>query len=91
VRATFDALKNEDSPRAVAARRGLKANRSAARAGSSRPSVSLPHAASAESAPGSASRRRNKLHRVATLPDTPTVRGMIAKVHHLVRVLDDAA
>ncbi|MEH3145003.1 MAG: 50S ribosomal protein L30 [Methylobacterium frigidaeris] len=33
----------------------------------------------------------NKLHRVATLPDTPTVRGMIAKVHHLVRVLDDAA
>jgi small subunit ribosomal protein S5 len=24
VRATFDALKNEDSPRAVAARRGLK-------------------------------------------------------------------
>lgn len=33
----------------------------------------------------------NKLHRVATLEDTPSVRGMIRKVHHLVRVLDDAA
>ncbi|MBY0299250.1 MAG: 50S ribosomal protein L30 [Methylobacterium sp.] len=33
----------------------------------------------------------NKLHRIAELPDTPSVRGMIAKVHHLVRVLDDAA
>ncbi len=28
----------------------------------------------------------NKLHRVSTLPDTPTVRGMIEKVKHLVRV-----
>ncbi|GJE16365.1 50S ribosomal protein L30 [Methylobacterium marchantiae] len=33
----------------------------------------------------------NKLHRVSTLEDTPSVRGMIRKVHHLVRVLDDAA
>jgi large subunit ribosomal protein L30 len=33
----------------------------------------------------------NKMHRVATLEDTPSVRGMIRKVHHLVRVLDDAA
>ncbi|AWN48160.1 50S ribosomal protein L30 [Methylobacterium terrae] len=33
----------------------------------------------------------NKMHRIATLEDTPSVRGMIAKVHHLVRVLDDAA
>ncbi|GJD52295.1 50S ribosomal protein L30 [Methylobacterium crusticola] len=33
----------------------------------------------------------NKMHRIATLPDTPSVRGMIAKVHHLVRVIDDAA
>jgi large subunit ribosomal protein L30 len=32
----------------------------------------------------------NKLHRRRTLEDTPAVRGMIAKVHHLVRVLDDA-
>ncbi len=28
----------------------------------------------------------NKLHRRRTLEDTPAVRGMIAKVHHLVRV-----
>jgi large subunit ribosomal protein L30 len=30
----------------------------------------------------------NKLHRVRTLEDTPSVRGMIAKVSHLVRVVD---
>ena len=28
----------------------------------------------------------NKLHRTRTLEDTPSVRGMINKVHHLVRV-----
>ena len=33
----------------------------------------------------------NKLHRTVTLPDSPSVRGMIAKVAHLVRVVDDAA
>ena len=33
----------------------------------------------------------NKLHRVSELEDTPAVRGMIRKVAHLVRVLDDAA
>ena len=33
----------------------------------------------------------NKLHRVSELEDTPSVRGMIRKVSHLVRVLDDAA
>lgn len=32
--------------------------------------------------------RLNKLHRVAELEDTPSVRGMINKVAHLVRVLD---
>ncbi|KAA2234617.1 50S ribosomal protein L30 [Salinarimonas soli] len=32
--------------------------------------------------------RLNKLHRVSTLEDTPSVRGMIAKVAHLVRVVD---
>jgi large subunit ribosomal protein L30 len=31
----------------------------------------------------------NKLHRVRTLEDTPSVRGMIASVGHLVRVIDD--
>lgn len=30
----------------------------------------------------------NKMHRRKTLPDTPAVRGMIAKVKHLVRVID---
>ena len=30
----------------------------------------------------------NKMHRRRTLEDTPQVRGMIAKVAHLVRVVD---
>lgn len=33
----------------------------------------------------------NKLHRTRELEDTPSVRGMINKVHHLVRVENDAA
>ena len=32
--------------------------------------------------------RLNKIGRVAELPDTPATRGMIAKVNHLVRVVD---
>lgn len=32
----------------------------------------------------------NKLHRQRTLEDTPSVRGMIRKVQHLVRVVDEA-
>jgi len=32
----------------------------------------------------------NKMHRTRELEDTPSVRGMITKVHHLVRV-DEAA
>lgn len=31
----------------------------------------------------------NKLHRRSTLEDTPAVRGMIAKVAHLVKVVED--
>ena len=31
----------------------------------------------------------NKLHRRRTLEDTPSVRGMIRKVHHLVRVVEE--
>ena len=31
----------------------------------------------------------NKIGRVAELPDTPAVRGMIDKVHHLVRIVDE--
>ena len=32
----------------------------------------------------------NKIGRTAELPDTPEVRGMIAKVAHLIRVVEDA-
>jgi large subunit ribosomal protein L30 len=32
----------------------------------------------------------NKMHRRRTLEDTASVRGMIAKVSHLVRVVDEA-
>lgn len=32
----------------------------------------------------------NKMHRTRTLEDTPSVRGMINKVQHLVRVEDGA-
>jgi len=31
----------------------------------------------------------NKIGRTAELPDTPEVRGMIAKVQHLVRIVGD--
>jgi large subunit ribosomal protein L30 len=31
----------------------------------------------------------NKMHKQRTLEDTPSVRGMIAAVAHLVRVVDD--
>jgi large subunit ribosomal protein L30 len=31
----------------------------------------------------------NKLHRRSTLEDTPSVRGMINSVQHLVRVVDE--
>lgn len=34
--------------------------------------------------------RLNKIGRRAALPDTPAVRGMIAKVAHLVRILESA-
>ena len=30
----------------------------------------------------------NKLGRVSTLEDTPSVRGMIAKVHHMVTIVE---
>lgn len=33
----------------------------------------------------------NKMHRRSTLKDTPEVRGMINKVQHLVRVVDENA
>ena len=33
----------------------------------------------------------NKMHRTRTLEDTPAVRGMINKVSHLVKIVDEAA
>jgi large subunit ribosomal protein L30 len=33
----------------------------------------------------------NRIGKVTEVPDTPATRGMIAKVAHLVRVIDDAA
>jgi large subunit ribosomal protein L30 len=32
--------------------------------------------------------RLNRIGRVSELPDTPQTRGMIAKVHHLVRLVE---
>lgn len=32
----------------------------------------------------------NKMHRTSSLEDTPAVRGMIHKVRHLVRIVDEA-
>ncbi len=32
----------------------------------------------------------NKMHRKRTLEDTPAIRGMVAKVAHLVRIVDEA-
>ena len=31
----------------------------------------------------------NRIRRTSTLPDTPAVRGMVAKVSHLVRIVDE--
>lgn len=31
----------------------------------------------------------NKLHRRSTLEDTPSIRGMIKKVNHLVRIVEE--
>ncbi len=33
----------------------------------------------------------NRIRRVATVPDTPQTRGMIAKVKHLVRIVEGEA
>lgn len=33
----------------------------------------------------------NKLHRRSTLEDTPSIRGMIKKVSHLVRIVEEKA
>jgi large subunit ribosomal protein L30 len=33
----------------------------------------------------------NKMHKQRTVPDNPAVRGMIAKVSHLVRIIEEPA
>ena len=33
----------------------------------------------------------NKMHKRRTLTDSPQVRGMVAKIHHLVRIVEDEA
>jgi large subunit ribosomal protein L30 len=33
----------------------------------------------------------NKMHKRRMLIDSPQVRGMVAKIHHLVRIVDDQA
>jgi len=32
-----------------------------------------------------------KMHRVVELPDHPSIRGMVKKIPHLVRIVDDSA
>ena len=130
IRATFDALKNEDSPRLVAARRNLKVStlqarrvgwRHGSRAGRCRRRRSLSREdrtmvqakTSAQAKKKVAAKatvtieqkgspigrpadqrqtliglKLNKIGRHSVLEDTPAVRGMIAKVAHLVRVVD---
>src|ERR1700758_5079239 len=66
VRATFDALKHQDSPRSVAAR------------------PSPPHTPSGAAASAQPHKRPPP---PSNRPDTPAVRGMIEKVHHLVRIV----
>jgi small subunit ribosomal protein S5 len=106
VRATFDALKKQTSPRSVAARRGKKVSdvmrrrggeaagsSSMAKAAKSGKTIKVQQVHSPQRRP---SEQRatlvglglNKMNRTATLQDTPAVRGMIAKVAHLVRVIE---
>ena len=115
VRATFDALKHEDSPRSVAARRGLKVSQLAEPASRYRRRVDRlsrvrrlshgkePPAAEARPSPSSRSVARSAAPRIsarrwsawastsstAARPwRTRPVRGMIAKLGHLVRVVE---
>ena len=120
VRATFDALKHQDSPRSVAARRNIKVSDAAVAPGRRRRRSgcrisrlrafqrcfgvkTMAKAAKTIKVEqtGSAIRRHhsqretliglklNKIGRVTELQDTPAVRGMIAKVQHLVRIVGE--
>ena len=66
----------------------------ASKSGKSRKTVTIEQIASANRRPKSQEQTLiglglNKLRRKRTLEDTPAVRGMIAKVQHLVRVETD--
>ena len=105
IRATFDALASEDSPRSVAPRRNLKVStiqsrrvgvEADARIRERRPPMSdskitvvqtrSPIGRPAEQRATLKGLGLNKIGRKASVEDTPAVRGMIAKVAHLVRV-----
>src|SRR5215470_318903 len=71
VRATFDALKHQDSPRTVAARRNVKVKQ-----------IGSPMRRDHTQRETLIGLKLNKIGRVAELVDTPATRGMIAKVAH---------
>ena len=109
VRATFDALAREDSPRAVAQRRSLKVSTLQSRRQgveadaqdfvSEMSDMNTHSTLTVEQTGSPIGRPRDqratlkglgldKIGRRARVEDTPAVRGMIAKVAHLVRVVD---
>ncbi len=104
IKATFAALGHVTSPRAVAARRGKKVAEILGRPSDREPRerVMTDKKTLTVTQIGSPIGRRhdqeatlkglglNKRHRSRTLEDTPAVRGMIRKVHHLVQVADEA-
>ena len=117
VRATFDALKNQQSPRMVANRRGRSVVGNPGQARRSAPPKQTPDrkreqswprrksksaarpSRCARSAAPTASRTfrpqtlrglgLGKIRRTRTLEDTPSVRGMIDAVKHLVEIVEE--
>ena len=77
IKATFVALGKVTSPRAVAARRGKKVAEILGRRADQEATLK--------------GLGLNKRHRRRTLEDTPSVRGMINKVKHLVRIVEEAS
>jgi small subunit ribosomal protein S5 len=104
VRATFDALRQEDSPRSVAQRRNIKVSTLQSRPLGvgfviGKPVMSQKKMITLEQTVSAIGRRAdqrqtlvglglNKIGRRSAVLDTPAARGMIAKVAHLVRVVD---
>ena len=111
VRATFDGLKKENSPRMVAARRGKKvadilplASRTCRGPGRSNGGVAESETMAKTIVVkqiGSPIRRPkeqrdtliglglNKMHKTRELEDTPSVRGMVNKIPHLVEIIEE--